>query len=75
MHLQRSKVRMRTSALRKLDLVLGCFHSALDVPITSEAELAFVDAFAAAAPDILATVPAADQPTLGRIRAALHLGT
>jgi ATP-dependent helicase/nuclease subunit B len=44
----------------------------LDVPITSEAEFAFVDALAAAAPDILATVPAADQPTLGRMRDALH---
>jgi ATP-dependent helicase/nuclease subunit B len=40
----------------------------LDVPIRSEAELAFVDALAALAPDILATAPAADQPTLGRIR-------
>src|SRR5262249_44930097 len=44
----------------------------LDVPITSEAELAFLDALAAAAPDTLATVPAADQPTLGRIRDVLH---
>jgi ATP-dependent helicase/nuclease subunit B len=44
----------------------------LDVPITSEAEFAFVEALAAAAPDILATVPAADQPTLGRMRDALH---
>ena len=44
----------------------------LDVPVTSEAEFAFVDALAAAAPGILATVPAADQPTLGRIRDALH---
>ena len=44
----------------------------LDVPITSEAELAFVDVLAAAAPDTLATVPAADQPTLSRIRDALH---
>jgi ATP-dependent helicase/nuclease subunit B len=44
----------------------------LDVPITSEAELAFLGALAAAAPDTLATVPAADRPTLGRIRDALH---
>jgi CRISPR/Cas system-associated exonuclease Cas4 (RecB family) len=43
----------------------------LDVPITSRAELTFVAALAAAAPDMLATVPAADQPTLGRIRDAL----
>ncbi|MER8387073.1 PD-(D/E)XK nuclease family protein [Mesorhizobium sp. M1380] len=44
----------------------------LDVPITSEAELAFVGALSVAAPDTLATVPAADQPTLARIRGALH---
>jgi ATP-dependent helicase/nuclease subunit B len=44
----------------------------LDVPITSEAELAFVDALAAAAPDTLATVPAADRLTLGRIGDAPH---
>jgi hypothetical protein len=44
----------------------------LDVPITGEAELAFLRALAAAAPDTLATVPAADQPTLGRIRDVLH---
>jgi len=44
----------------------------LDVPITSEAELAFLNALAAAAPDTLATVPAADRPTLDRIRDELH---
>jgi RecB family exonuclease len=44
----------------------------LDVPITNEAELAFLDALAAAAPDTLATVPRGDQPTLGRIREVLH---
>jgi ATP-dependent helicase/nuclease subunit B len=44
----------------------------LDVPITSEAELAFLNALAAAAPDTLATVPTADQPTLGRIGDVLH---
>ena len=40
----------------------------LDVPIRDEAELAFVRALAAAATEVLATVPAADQLTLGRLR-------
>jgi ATP-dependent helicase/nuclease subunit B len=40
----------------------------LDVPISNEAELAFVTALAGAAPTTLATVPAADLPTLGRFR-------
>jgi superfamily I DNA/RNA helicase len=40
----------------------------LDVPLTSEAELAFVIAFAAGAPEFLATVPAADEPTVTRFR-------
>jgi hypothetical protein len=44
----------------------------LDVPITSEAELAFVGALALAAPETLATVPTADQLTLASIRGALH---
>jgi ATP-dependent helicase/nuclease subunit B len=44
----------------------------LDVPITSEAELAFLTALAGASSDTLATVPAADQPTLGRILDALN---
>jgi ATP-dependent helicase/nuclease subunit B len=44
----------------------------LDVPITTDTELAFVGALAAAAPNILATVPAADRETLGRMRDALH---
>jgi RecB family exonuclease len=39
-----------------------------DVPIASESELAFVQALAAKAPDILGTVPAADEPTLRQIR-------
>jgi hypothetical protein len=38
----------------------------LDVPIGTEAELAFVRALAADAPQILATVPTADDPTLAR---------
>ena len=40
----------------------------LDVPMRDEAELAFVRALAAAATEVLATVPAADQLTLGRLR-------
>jgi ATP-dependent helicase/nuclease subunit B len=44
----------------------------LDVPITSEAEFAFVRSLAASAPLILATVPAADGPTLARFRDELH---
>ena len=44
----------------------------LDVSIRSEAELAFLRAVSAAAPDTLATVPAGDQPTLGHIRDGLH---
>jgi hypothetical protein len=44
----------------------------LDVPITSQAELAFVRSLAASAPQILATVPAADEPTLARFRDELR---
>jgi len=44
----------------------------LDVPITSEAERAFVRSLGASAPQILAAVPAADQPTLARFRDQLH---
>jgi hypothetical protein len=40
----------------------------LDLPIATEAELAFVTALAAAAPAMLATIPAADTATLGRFR-------
>ena len=40
----------------------------LDVPIRDEAELAFVRTLATAAAEVLATVPAADQLTLGRLR-------
>jgi hypothetical protein len=45
----------------------------LDVAIGSEAELALVRALCARAPDVLATVPAADQPTLARVRDTLHM--
>jgi RecB family exonuclease len=44
----------------------------LDVPITSEAELAFLRAVATRAPEILATVPAADKQTLAKIRDDLY---
>ena len=44
----------------------------LDVPIASEAELAFLRALAMRAPEILATVPAADKLTLARVRDNLH---
>ena len=40
----------------------------LDVPMRNEAELAFVEALASAAPELLATVPSADEPTLTRLR-------
>jgi ATP-dependent helicase/nuclease subunit B len=40
----------------------------LDVPISTEAELAFVTALAAAIPGMLATIPAADAATLVRFR-------
>jgi ATP-dependent helicase/nuclease subunit B len=40
----------------------------LDVTITTEAELAFVTALVAAAPAVLATAPAADAATIGRLR-------
>ncbi len=45
----------------------------LDVPISSEAELVFVRALAAAATEVLATVPAADAPTLSRLRDRLRM--
>jgi ATP-dependent helicase/nuclease subunit B len=44
----------------------------LDVPIASEAELAFLRALARHASEILATVPAADKLTLAKIRDDLH---
>jgi ATP-dependent helicase/nuclease subunit B len=44
----------------------------LDVPIANEAELTFLRALAIRAPEILATEPAADKPTLARLRDDLH---
>jgi RecB family exonuclease len=40
----------------------------LDLPIGGEADLVFLRALAAATTEVLATVPAADHPTLGRLR-------
>ena len=45
----------------------------LDVPLGSEAEVAFVRALATEAPEVLATAPTGDEPTLGRIRAGLGM--
>jgi ATP-dependent helicase/nuclease subunit B len=58
---------------RNLHGLIGLPTLLLDVPIAGEAELAFVSALAAAAPEMLATVPAADLPTLGRVRDRLGL--
>jgi ATP-dependent helicase/nuclease subunit B len=44
----------------------------LDVPIGNEAEFVFVNSLAAAATEVLATVPTADQPTLRRLRDRLR---
>jgi hypothetical protein len=40
----------------------------LDVPLGNEAELSFIHSLALAAPAVLATAPAADEPTLRRLR-------
>jgi ATP-dependent helicase/nuclease subunit B len=45
----------------------------LDISLSNEAELAFIHALVAAAPEVLATVPSADEPTLNRIRSGLHI--
>ena len=44
----------------------------LDVPVRNEADLAFVAALANGAPEFLAAVPLADEPTLVRLRDRLH---
>lgn len=44
----------------------------LDIPVRNEAELAFVSALANRAPELLATVPSADEPTLVRLRDRLR---
>jgi RecB family exonuclease len=45
----------------------------LDVPVASEAELAFVRALSSRIPELVVTVPAGDEPTLGRLRDGLGL--
>jgi hypothetical protein len=45
----------------------------LDVPIESEAELVFVHSLVEAAAEVLATAPAADPSTLGRLRDRLRV--
>jgi ATP-dependent helicase/nuclease subunit B len=55
-----------THRLSRLPLLL------LDVPVGSEAELVFLRALAANTPEILATVPAADQQTLVKFGDDLH---
>jgi hypothetical protein len=45
----------------------------LDVPIEREAELVFVDSLVEVAVEVLATAPAADQSTLGRLRDRLRV--
>jgi hypothetical protein len=40
----------------------------LDVPLTSEAELAFIRSLCSRTTEMLAVVPAADEPTLTRLR-------
>ena len=44
----------------------------LDVPIRNDAEFVFVESLAAAATEVLATVPTADQATLRRLRDRLR---
>jgi hypothetical protein len=56
----------------KLHLV-GLPTLLLDVPIGNEAELSFVQSLAVAAPEVLATAPAADEPTLGCLRDLLGM--
>jgi ATP-dependent helicase/nuclease subunit B len=45
----------------------------LDVCLGNEAEVGFVHALAAAAPDLFATVPTADEPTLRQLRSGLRV--
>ena len=57
----------------KQNPLIGLPMLLLDVPIRSEAEFVFVRALAAAATEVLATVPATDQPTLVRLRDRLRM--
>ena len=52
--------------------LIGLPMLVLDVPIRNEAEFVFVDLLTAAATEVLATVPTADQPTLRRLRDRLR---
>jgi RecB family exonuclease len=56
-----------TSRLIGLPLLL------LDVPTTNTREFEFVSAMATTAPDVLMTVPVADEHTLGRARSAFYV--
>jgi ATP-dependent helicase/nuclease subunit B len=53
--------------------LLGLPMLLLDVPITNQAELAFIGALAAPLRELLVTVPAADQSTLSRVRHQLRI--
>jgi ATP-dependent helicase/nuclease subunit B len=57
----------------KLHRLIGLPMLLLDVPIRSEAEFVLVRALAAAATEVLATIPATDQPTLVRLRDRLRM--
>jgi ATP-dependent helicase/nuclease subunit B len=65
-----SVLQLTTDAIGSPDRLrlIGLPTLLLDVPIATEAELAFVAALAAAAPAMLATIPTADAATLGRFR-------
>ncbi len=55
----------------KVSKLLGLPLLLLDVPITNKAELAFVRAVALAAPEVLVTIPAADETTISMTCEAL----
>jgi ATP-dependent helicase/nuclease subunit B len=61
---------LATAAIAEVDppRLAGLPTLFLDVPISTEAELGFAAAFAAAAPEVHATIPAADAGTLARFR-------
>jgi ATP-dependent helicase/nuclease subunit B len=56
-----------------LHRLIGLPMLLVDVSLGSEAELAFVRALATAAPEVLATAPTGDEPTLSRIRTGLGM--
>ena len=65
---------LATSAIAGLDppRLAGLPTLLLDVPISTEAELGFVASFAAAAPEVHATIPTGDAATLARLRDGLN---